>query len=923
MDLLEKASVILTPTAYNNGEALCVKPSDGSGDFDFSRNSAATRVNAQGLVENVQILSSNLVQNPSFSEEGAQEVSNGSFSQEGVQLITNGDFATDTAWGKQTGWSIQNGYATQNGSGSFQKISQIIDTENGKIYKIKVSHVLNGVSLSIRARDTQPSGTVLSNLDVSTDGISELTFTAISNKTAIVFQNGNANIIQEIDNVSVREVGQDWVLGTGWSIGEDKAICDGTQASNSLIYQNIGSQANKTVKFSFTVTNYVSGVLETAFFGAVGTIAETISANGDYTFYIAVQSGHNGNTGFTAKVGFEGSITNISVKEVGMDWTLGTDWGIGNNKAIRTGTASSGLTQSYNFGNAKKYRLKFTISDFVSGSIKAEFSGGGGSDLFFTSNNIGNGTFTFETTTTTNRTALQFYAFSSFQGSITNISVIEITTDTNLPRINYEGFSYQDALGSELVTNGGFDDGLNGWSTHVGSILELENGMAKVTVVGSQGFIKRTDLSIETGKTYFCKAYITNGTPPKWYINGTNNLLNLSLISENTYGAYVTVTGNSPYFYIRGSNTDGEVTFIDNVSVKEYLGQEVVPNSGCGSWLFEPQSTNLLEYSENFISGNWQTDDVTISSDLSVSPSGESYSSIVVVNTVASRHNIKRTKAGVNTATLSIFAKAKELNYIQIASANTTGQFANFDLSNGTIGSVGSSFSNAKIENYGNGWYRCSVVSDNQYNQAIFSLVTSATSPWLQSWTSANNTDGLYIWGAMLDENPYVTSYIPSNGSTVTRNQDLCTNGGSLATINSTEGTLYFEGAVLSNDGTDRVFSLNSGSFNNRVQIGYTAVSNQLTVIVQSNGAIYFNATTTLADATQINKIAVKYSLNNFSLWINGVEAATDTSGNTPVGLNNLDFNISNVANFFGKTKAVAVWKEALSDAELTELTTI
>ena len=90
-NLLDKASIILTPTAYNNGEALCVKPSDGSGDFDFSRNSAATRVNAQGLVENVQILSSNLVQNGDFSEEGAEEVSNGSvFTRGGRSLVTNG-----------------------------------------------------------------------------------------------------------------------------------------------------------------------------------------------------------------------------------------------------------------------------------------------------------------------------------------------------------------------------------------------------------------------------------------------------------------------------------------------------------------------------------------------------------------------------------------------------------------------------------------------------------------------------------------------------------------------------------------------------------------------------------------------------------------------------------------------------------------
>ena len=54
-NLLDKASIILTPTAYNNGKALCVKPSDASGDFDFSRATDGTRVNAQGLVETIGI----------------------------------------------------------------------------------------------------------------------------------------------------------------------------------------------------------------------------------------------------------------------------------------------------------------------------------------------------------------------------------------------------------------------------------------------------------------------------------------------------------------------------------------------------------------------------------------------------------------------------------------------------------------------------------------------------------------------------------------------------------------------------------------------------------------------------------------------------------------------------------------------------
>ena len=44
----------------------------------------------------------------------------------------------------------------------------------------------------------------------------------------------------------------------------------------------------------------------------------------------------------------------------------------------------------------------------------------------------------------------------------------------------------------------------------------------------------------------------------------------------------------------------GEYLTIDNVSVKEYLGQEVVPDSGCGSWLWEPQTTNLVTYIRGF-----------------------------------------------------------------------------------------------------------------------------------------------------------------------------------------------------------------------------------------------------------------------------------------------------------------------------------
>ena len=56
-----------------------------------------------------------------------------------------------------------------------------------------------------------------------------------------------------------------------------------------------------------------------------------------------------------------------------------------------------------------------------------------------------------------------------------------------------------------------------------------------------------------------------------------------------------------------------------------------------------------------------------------------------------------------------------------------------------------------------------------------------------------NGTSGLYAWGAMLEQQSYATSYIPTNGATNTRLQDIANNSGNSTLINSTEGVLYAE----------------------------------------------------------------------------------------------------------------------------------
>ena len=685
-NLLDQASIVLTPTAYDNGKVLCAKPSEPPyGDFDFSRNSAATRVNAQGLVENVQILSSNLVQNGDFSEEGSEEVSNGSFSQEGVELVTNGSFDTDSNWnGVNT-----NGVTISNGSLNFSEttishnITQGGVVEVGKSYKVTLT-ISNYVKGSVRIA-TGATGTA--SLNYSSNGT--FTFYGIADANTVLYiqSRGASGTTLSIDNVSVREVGQDWTLGTGWSIGEDKAISDGSDTSVSgWLRQNNILTAGKTYTFSCSV--------ETSDSGLVGSVNDFYvkfldidNGSGEYTAtFTAVGTGF----AIAQRAGKSFSITNISVKEVGQNWELDSaNIEVGK---LTLNSVGGAMTYAYQIGLTLVANTSYLISlnaTRISGDTNLAFGSTGVNNVADSPIISTSGIQSYNFTPTTNVSNFGLKRNAGGSGAVwevTNISVIEITDDTNLPRINYEGFSYQDALGSELVVNGTFDDGLNGWSTHAGSTLELENGMAKVTTVGGQGFIKRTDLSIETGKTYFCKAYITNALAPQWFINSVNNPINLSLISENTYGGYVTTTGNNPFFYIRGNNTDGEVSYIDNVSVKEYLGQSVVPDSGCGSWLFEPASRNLIRSSQSYTS-NWGIGDAVITENIAISPDGSQNGGLFKGTTASQRHYIQATLVGANvSASLSFFAKAKELRYIQIACQNTGLQYANFDIQEGVVG---------------------------------------------------------------------------------------------------------------------------------------------------------------------------------------------------------------------------------------------
>ena len=899
-NLLDRASIVLTPTAYNNGEALCIKPDDGSGDFQFSRNSAATRVNAQGLVENVQILSSNLVQNGDFSEEGAEEVSNGSFSQEGSELITNGNFDTDSDWGLGANWNISNGKANAVSALSLERLQQFnLGQSINRPYKVtfSVSNLTQG-SFKVWFGSVQSQ-------TITSDGDYTIYLTPTTTEQIFIYTIGTTT--GSIDNFSVREVGQDWTLGTGWSIGEDKASSDGSQTSNSSLFQPNVLTQNKYYKFEFTLSNVTSGSVRLR--NGIGDSETYISyqnSNGTYTAYSIVNSS-NKTLVVDADSSFNGSITNISVKEVGQNWTLGDGWSIGDGVAVATSGAASKLTQSISGLSGKKCSVTFTLSNYGgNGTIKLDFGSVVGQNI------NANGTYTEVGTYDIDR--LEFFKNSSFSGSITNISVIEITDDTNLPRINYEGFSYQDALGSEEIVNGDFSNGSTDWS-FLGDTI-IQNGVAEFPTSTNSFLIQSNaiPLSVKTYKLQY-EVITTNGND--FRLAGGNSAFGTVFLDSATIGVktiYIVSNGTNVNLQF---NNDNFIGSIDNVSVKEYLGQEVVPDSGCGSWLFEPQSTNLIPYSET-LGNNTTSGGISFTYNNSISPDGTQNAALVSVTSANDR--LQPSFAAVNSlVAISIFLKhngtdfSTQINTFNTGTGTLFGARAHVTATDVTFTSYSGGFDSASFVDYGNGWFRVIVVCQ------------STTGTTFVQWrpTSVNATLSYPCFGFQVEVQDFATSYIKTDsGSTVTRNQDLCTNGGSLASINSTEGVLYAEIAALANDGTTRFLGLNDGSNSNRVVILYFSSTNKIRAIVSSGGTKYVDINYQLTNILDFHKVAIKYKLNDFAFWIDGVEVATDTSLNAPIGLDRLDFLLAGANNFFGKTKALAVFPY-LSDQELTALTTI
>ena len=383
----------------------------------------------------------------------------------------------------------------------------------------------------------------------------------------------------------------------------------------------------------------------------------------------------------------------------------------------------------------------------------------------------------------------------------------------------------------------------------------------------------------------------------------------MGLYNEASLIVYPSGTKASKIYSLKPTDGSGDLDFARSTT-KTYVDANgliatapinVMPVSyeggGCGKFNFEPQATNLVENSEPTTTGSFKTGVVFQQTNIF------SWNGIYYGDNSVRRIAFFPTTVIANVDfTISVFVKMTD-GSVPVYSANNTTTTNDFSFNFGGTPSVGTPIL------IGNGIYR--VFITGQTSGTTFNLLVEKTT----SMTSKT----FEISGYNLVQSPYLTSYIPTSGTTVTRNADESVTTGLSSVINSEEGVLYAKMASSANDGTLKTIQLSDGTNNNRLTISYSNFSNNLLVQLVVGGTILVSKLRSIPSSLVFIKVAVKYGSNGFSLWIDGTE--TDTGGTHTIAPNT--FTDLSIINFYGKLQELQVYPTSLTDPKRAELTTL
>ena len=275
-NLLKKASILTTPTAYGSGVVNSIIPNTADGDFQFSRNSFATRVNENGLIETTGFFGSNKVST----------------------IINDNPLPfntfTDNGGGSYTCISTNTTFA-----GFEQPSLEAFAVSVGQVYRVSFDYTLNSGShfnffIGDQAVGSSFSG---SSIRVSATGSYSFDLTITADNSAAMFVSQTNQIVNfTISNISVKEVIQSDIPRIDYTNGCGELLLE-PQSTNLVPYSsdfNSGwtQYGSPTINTSISPDGTLNGSNITRGSNATPLRYQSLTSTGtQYTFSLYAKKG--------------------------------------------------------------------------------------------------------------------------------------------------------------------------------------------------------------------------------------------------------------------------------------------------------------------------------------------------------------------------------------------------------------------------------------------------------------------------------------------------------------------------------------------------------------------------------------------------------------------------------------------------------
>lgn len=514
-------------------------------------------------------------------------------------------------------------------------------------------------------------------------------------------------------------------------------------------------------------------------------------------------------------------------------------------------------------------------------------------------------------------------------------------------RVNPQGLveSVQ-ILGSNVITTGNFDSqsDVDFWQIAETSgtpraTKTLENGFMRLTfdlANGSALFKGSTTVPLGRYKVTF-RAKGTANT--NFRSIGDNNsvqnnpeyaILNPTLTSEfQNYEFLIDLTSTSFRIYLQSVQI-GDTFDIDDIVILPITDDTDIPrldysDNSCPSLLLEPQRTNLFTSSIDFDGASALNSTLTTVS--ITSPEGLTIGVHEVAATSTTQPRIEEfltVPTGDEKYVWSVFVKKNTARYVGLSHFNQNSNRCIFDLDNGTIVSDNGTDVAAKIQSFGNDWFRISkganIPSGSEAGSFKVHLCTET-----DVFTGVSG-ESAYFFGLQIEQGSYATSYIPTRGTAVTRDGELWENTNLDDTIDTANGFTFF----METNATEITEVGFSEFFAFRVS---TANDDSLRMEMRSNGTIgvfsQVSNFSTLNDTNQFvigqeNKIAIVITNNVQKLFVNGVLTNSFTNSITLPTFEHLrlERSVGQAAQMKFAIKSMLLFEGVLTDQQCIDLTT-